>query len=473
MRPASNSEPVQAAIYCRISLAVLKDTTKVDEQEAQCREVARRLGWEVTAVFKDNSRSAWQRNRKRDGWDAMLEGLRVGRFGAIVSYWGDRIVRQPRDLEDLLDLREGRKISVASVMGRYDFNNKDHRMMMRWEVGRACNESDTISERVINHHELRRARGLARPGGRGGRAFGFETDGMTHVEAECAVIREMAVRVLRGETVGSISRDVSARGWLTPAGNEFGYGTVRKMLARPRYAGLMPDGESKAAWASVLERDTWERVRLLLDAKAEQFGYATNARRWLLSGIAVCGAVSGGEVCCTPLIIKPSKGRGRQEYQQGYACPRKGCGKVYRSAPHLDAYVGARVVGLLNNPLNPAAQVPNAPEPAAEWADLSAERAETERIARDYRASAGMLSILAARLDSIDARMAQLRERETSDSRSRLLEQYRGITRDQWENELPLDVRRALVAACFTVTVLPASGRGPGFRVQDVRLDPA
>ena len=58
-------------------------------------------------------------------------------------------------------------------------------------------------------------------------------------------------------------------------------------------AGLMPDGESAGAWEPVLDRETWERVCLVLDAKAAGFSYASNARRWLLSGIAVCG-VRGG-----------------------------------------------------------------------------------------------------------------------------------------------------------------------------------
>jgi len=459
----AGKEPVRAAIYCRISLAVLRDTTKVDEQEAQCREVCRRRGWEVGEVFKDNSKSAWQRNRKRDGWDEMLEGLRAGRFGAVVSYWGDRIVRQPRDLEDLLDLRDVRQITFASVAGQYDFDNKDHRMMMRWEVARACNESDTISMRVSNHHTVRRAQGLVRPGGRGGRAFGFETDGITHVEAECAVIRDMAARVLRGETAGSVAREASARGWRTPAGNEFSHGTVRKMLARPRYAGLMPDGESAAAWEPVLDRGTWELVRLALDSKAETFGYASNARRWLLSGIAACGA------CGAPLAIKPSKGRGRADYVNGYAC--LACRKVYRSAPLLDAYVGRMVVNRENNPLNPAAEAPAAPDSAAEWAALAAEHAETGRMAASYSASAGRLALLMARLDAIDARMAELREREADSVRTRLRETYRGVTWEQWP-ALPLEVRRSLVTAWFRVTVLPASKRGPGFRTEDVRLDP-
>jgi hypothetical protein len=37
---------------------------------------------------------------------------------------------------------------------------------------------------------------------------------------------------------------------------------------------------------------------------------------------------------------------------------------------------------------------------------------------------------------------------------------------------LPLATRRALVSACYVVTVLPASKRGPGFRTEDVSLAP-
>ena len=464
VRLSRNSEPVIAAIYCRISLAKMGDRTKVDDQEAQCREVCRQRGWAVGEVYKDSSRSAWQRNRKRDGWDALLEDAKTGRFGAIVSYWGDRLVRQPRDLEDLLDLRDIRQITVASVAGQYDFGNKDHRMMMRWEVARACNESDTISQRVSNHHALRRERGLVRAGGAGGRAYGFATDGVTQVPEECEIIREMAARVLRGETVGSIARGVSACGARTPTGRPFSHGTLKKMLMRPRYAGLMPDGESKGAWEPVLDRQTWERVGLMLETKAGTFDYASNARKWMLSGIATCGS------CGEPLQVNSSKGRGGGRYVSGYMC-RTGCRKVYRSAQHLDVYVSARVVRLLNDPRQPEGEARLA-DTAPEWTALSAERAETESLLADFGKSVGMARTLATRIAEIDARMAELREREAGDARSRLLGQYRGITAAQFA-DLPLDVRRALVAASYRVTVLPASGRGPGFRPQDVRLDPA
>lgn len=464
---AEGRKHIRAAIYCRISLASMGDTTKVDQQEEQCREICRMRGWDVGDVFTDNSRSAWQRNRKRPGWDAMLEGIGAGRFGAVASYWGDRIVRQPRDLEDWLDLREGRDLLFASVVGQYDLNNPDHRMMMRWEVARACNESDTISRRTKNHHEQRRREGLTRPGGRGGRAICFASDGVTHVPREVEWAREAARRILGGESTGSVAADLAARGWVTPLGRPMAVDTLKKVLLRPRMAGLMPDGESKGAWEPVVDRETWERVRMVLSAKAAMFPTATGARRWLLSGIAVCG----NEGCGKPLQINMSQGRGRKEYVAGYAC-RDGCKKVYRSALHLDAYVGARVVARLANPLSPEGRAMPV-DHAAEWAVLEREQADTNALLADYKASAGRTRTLMARLDQIDERMAELRDLAAGDSRTRLLDRYAGITREQWESELTLDVRRALVAGCFRVVVLPASGRGPGFRAEDVRLEPA
>jgi DNA invertase Pin-like site-specific DNA recombinase len=464
------TDPIRAAVYCRISLAELDDTTKVDEQEEKCRAVARARGWDVAQVFTDNSRSAWQRNRKRPAWDAMLADIGAGRLDAVVSYWGDRIVRQPRDLEDLLDLRDGRRLRLASVAGQYDFDNPDHRMMMRWEVARACHESDTISRRVTDHNATRRAQGLTRSGGRGGRAFGFATDGVTHLPAywcelatrrevsEADVIREVAARILAGESRGSICRDLAARGWETTAGNVMSHTSMLAMITRPRVAGLMPDGETRAAWEPVLGRDVWEQVRLVLDARSGSFAGATNTRRWLLSGIAVCGP------CGRPVQIQPAHGRLKATYQ----CRRADCGKVVRSAAQLDAYVSGAVHGLLNEPRNPAPTETDDGH-AAEWVALGGERAETEQLLEDYKASAGRTRLLLARLDRIDARIEELRSLAGTSAQDRLLGRYRGITLEEFL-ALPLDVRRSLVAGAVTVTVLPASGRGPGFRTQDVRV---
>jgi len=470
---AEGREKLRAGVYTRISLASMGDTTKTDDQERICRDLAGRLGWEVAAdagengVYCDHSKTAWQKNRKRPAWDAMLADVKAGKISGIVVYHGDRLVRRPEDLADLMRLAESKGVKLASPTGTRDLDTERLELWIR--AAFAEEESQRTSERRKAQYARWRREGKVRNGGRGGRAYGFATDGTTQVPAECEVIREMARRVLEGETVGSVARDISARGHRTPAGNEFGHGTVKKMLMRPRYAGLMPDGESAAAWPAVLGRAEWERVALVLEAKAAGFGYATNARRWLLSGIAVCGRVlADGSECGAPMRLNPSKGKDGTRVN-GYQCTRRGC-STYRSAELLDAYVSGRVLGALNRDETPEAHAPAAPDAAPEWRALATERAATAALLADYGKSAGRAALLMERLDGIDARMGQLREREAGDARSRLLARYRGITREEF-GALALDVRRSLVAALVSVTVLPASKRGPGFRVQDVRVE--
>jgi site-specific DNA recombinase len=76
------------AIYCRISHVKDNDQTSVDQQERICRQVIRRLGLAVSPrnVFIDPNRSVWQRNRKRPGWDRLLEAARSEGIRHIVVY---------------------------------------------------------------------------------------------------------------------------------------------------------------------------------------------------------------------------------------------------------------------------------------------------------------------------------------------------------------------------------------------------
>lgn len=454
---------VRAAIYCRLSRAIDGDTTKVEDQERSCRETAARLGWEVHDAYIDNSITAWKRNVRRPQWERMLADVAAGAVNAIITYHGDRMVRQPRDLEKLIDLIEGKGILVASPTGTRNFNNRDDRAWARMVAAFAENEAAATSDRRKAQHARLRRQGKVRAGGRGGRAFGFATDGMTQVPAECELVREAAARVLAGEGIGAICRDWTARGVVTTTGIPFGHGTLRKLLARPRYAGLMPDGASPAAWLPVLSRETWELTRAVLDTRAAGFGYATNERKYLLSGIASCGA------CGARLRHNYSKGRGDRSYQQGYACAAPGCRKVWRDAALLEAYVQARVTARLANPLNPEPQAPAVPGLAAEFAALSAHLAEVDLTLADH--TRGAVPALLARREGIVRRLAELRELAAGDAAARLLSAHAGITLEEFA-ALPLATRRALVSATFTVTVLPASKRGPGFRTEDVAMVP-
>lgn len=474
--PAQDAS-IRAGIYCRISQARDGDTTKTSDQERICRALGERLGWPVVDVYSDNSKSAWQHNRKREEWDRMLGDVEGGRLNALLIYHGDRMIRQPWDLEVLLRLSRGKGIRLASPTGTRNLDNDEDQFVLSIEAAMARRESANISRRQKARYERDRRAGKVMAQGPGGRRFGYCSDGVTLFPAdrcetevrrevtEAEIIREAAARALAGESSNRIEEDLRRRGWTTPAGKRIQHGTLKRWLVNPRYAGLMPDGEAKAAWPAILEREEYERVRLLLEQRAAQHPRDPGGVRWLLSGIAVCGR------CENPLSIAHLSHK--QYKRTAYGCDSRdgGCGKVWRSTVHLDAYVSERVLHRLANPLNPAGHVAEDVGAAAEWGVLERERAETDALLSDYKASAGRARSLLARLDEIDKRMAELRERAADGTRVSLLERYQGITGEQWE-DLAIDVRRALVAACFTVTVLPASGRGPGFRKEDVRVEP-
>ena len=452
------SEVVRAAVYCRMSLARFGDTTKVEDQERICRDLADRRGWEVTEVYSDNSVSAWQKNRKRKGWDRMLADVGAGKVGAIVTYHGDRMVRQPEDLEMLIKLADTKGIRIVSPTGDRDLDNKDDRAFLRVIAIFACHESDRTSERKKSQFERMRRNGRVRSGGRGGRPYGFQTDGVTHISGEGAFIREAAARVLAGEPVGVICRDLNDRGARMPTGRPFDHGAMKKMLMRPRLAGLMPDGEHDAAWAPVLDRGTWEAVCAVLSAKAAGYGYATNARKYLLSGIARCSECGSG------LQIRMES----RKPLTGYGCVRSGCRKVQRSRELLDEYVITRVLAKLGDPGNPPGRLPEHAGLTGEFRGLALRLAQTEALITDP-AEGTPLPLLLRRREVITQRLTELRELAAGSASARLLAAHAGITRERFD-ALPLATRRALVAACFTITVLPASKRGPGFRTEDVRL---
>lgn len=122
-----------AAIYCLISHVNDDDQTGVERQERICRDVAERLGLIVAEdqVYVDNNRSAWQRKRKRPGWDALLAQAAEGRVRHVLTYHPDRLMRQPRDLEELLQIADDHDITLHGQANRRDLADPDDRFFLR------------------------------------------------------------------------------------------------------------------------------------------------------------------------------------------------------------------------------------------------------------------------------------------------------------------------------------------------------
>ncbi len=219
----------------------------ITRQKEDITVTAGRLGVEVvwypendTTAFKKrrirlpSGRSVWRVYRPE--FRRMLADYEDGKIDGIIFYDLDRMARQPRDLEDMIDLAEFCKRPVETVTGNIDLRTSNGRAMARVLVAMANKSSEDTSRRVARAmlQSAQEGRGNRWAGRR--RRFGWEPDGTVR-EAEAEVIRQGARRFLAGESWGSVVRffgesaqPVRARSWSAVA--------VQQILLNPTTAGI-------------------------------------------------------------------------------------------------------------------------------------------------------------------------------------------------------------------------------------------
>src|SRR5262249_23104763 len=124
------------AIYTRISEDRMMGAG-VRDQFADCFEYAERQGWGgQVAQFEDNDISASTYARRyRPQYRSMLDKIRAGEIRRIVVAHIDRLYRQPRELEELIDLAERGRVEIVSVYsGPVDLSTSDGRAMARVQI---------------------------------------------------------------------------------------------------------------------------------------------------------------------------------------------------------------------------------------------------------------------------------------------------------------------------------------------------
>ena len=131
---------------------------------------------------------------------------------------------------------------------------------------------------------------------------GTRANGITAHPEEAAAIREGAKAVLSGVSLRQISRDWNAAGLRTSFGaNEFNTREVRKILLRPRNAGisLLDDGKDdkgvkrvkrvpNGQWDTILDPDTFAAVEALL-RDPSRGAHVSTERKYQGSGVYRCG----------------------------------------------------------------------------------------------------------------------------------------------------------------------------------------
>lgn len=499
---------VKAIIYLRLSdfrfdeIEVDEDgeqdiVTTFDGRERRLRELADQLGWEVYKVVIENdlnpktgkvkSASAYKRRKVvladgstamrvvRPGFGEVLDHLAAGRADGLLSEDLDRTMRDPRDLEDFIDIAALRKVNARSISGSLTFTDggTDAEVTMARVMVTIANKSSRDTGRRVAIGRATKAH--AGEFGGGPRPFGFEADGVTHLPAEAEVLLDCSTRVVKVDpetdqlewTLKVLAAELRGKGVLTASGGEFSATRLRDILLRPRNAGIavyLGEEVGPASWKPIVPVQTFRAVVRLLTDPSRVFNTGAGPK-WFGTNLYMCGRCDDGRTSCWVTSAGNRSPR--------YIC--KASSHLTRNAQNLDRFVTDALLAKISQP-GFIEKFVQRPEPAV--VDLGALRTEAASIRVELNGLA-------------EDRMMKLIDREqmlkgTARGHKRLKEISRLLSESVVESPLtefigvddvravwkqqPLSIRRSILDTMATVTIKPV-GRGVrGFVPESIDL---
>ncbi|MGW5415468.1 recombinase family protein [Actinomadura geliboluensis] len=473
----------------RISDADDGDVNGVARQVAKTCAYAARQGYRLGLILVENDTSAFKRRKitlpngdrqlrtVRPQFRKALRELDRGRWPNFVAVHLDRAVRDPRDLEDLIDVVEQSRPRIVcdSVEGSLRLACDADITMARVLCAIANQSSRDTSRRVSDARREQAQEGRA---GGGVRRYGFEPDGVTVRESEAAWIREAADQVLGNVAVGEVTRDLTARGWRRRDGKRWTARGVRDLLLRPRNAGLSVHRKGVRArqyytrddvvgtlpGTPIIEPDRyWSLVTKLTDPD-RRTNTAGTAPKWFGSGLYRCP--------CGQTMRVQNKRYTRTDRRTGqrttvqreiYRCTQTDAGHAAVARAELDALAVATLLELIKSadPADIIGRRTTAEDVAALRAEVQRHRERLEEIAADYDddriTREQMLTLTAKRrpkLQQAQERLAAVADEE--DPAARLV--GADDIAAAWQ-ALTLGEQRQIFARLLTVEVHPI-GRG-------------
>jgi DNA invertase Pin-like site-specific DNA recombinase len=479
----------RAAIYTRISRDEAGTGQKVEDQEKDCRELAACLGLDVVEVFTDNDIAATRasrRGRTRRRWYDLLDAIRAGQVDVVLATEPERVQREMVDLLTYIDVCRSHNVLTYTVRGgSFDLSNPDGIMTAQIVTATKQAEAEKIKQRAraARVHKVGRGEWV---GGR--RPFGYEADGMTVIPKERDALQRAAATILTGGSLNAACADLNKRKIRTSTDKEWKPTELRRVLLRPRNAGLSQHrvcGQEqergqhhhtdkcveivgKAQWPPLLDEDVWRGVVAVLKNPARRTN-TTTAHRWLMSGRARCG------ICGDPIKSFSAHSKKRRTGPRPvYTCSSNK--HVIRNAAEVDAFVEAVILERLQRP--DAAEL-LAPDRKGDTAGLHLRDAALQARLEEYERLAGTGEIDPGSFVRITADIRRQRE-EITDALGAMTagSVLAGVAdapdpAQAWKG-LDLSRKRAIVSVLIDVVILPAKrGRPAGWRPGETYFDPA
>jgi DNA invertase Pin-like site-specific DNA recombinase len=327
----------------------------------------------------------------------MMLRLEAGQSGGVIVFDLERFTRQPDDGSRLIRAAEARGLVVLDSDAVFDLTTASGKKSFRDAMAAAAYYSDRLSDRTRRGKRAKAMAGLVDAR----RSFGFADDGVTQIPGEVAILREMAGRLLNGESQRRLMTELEERGVPTLRGARWGYTTLRQLMTRPRNAGVIAhNGEEVARLPGepVLDADTHARLVALYASRKPG---RPPSGKYMLTGILHCGRCGSG------MKGRPVSRSQRRQYWCGQ------CQHTFVDTGPAEAWAGDWVVRTLADPAHSEAVARAEAAFNARHAEISRELRSTEALATTLAERLGRGEIDLPRYDAVtrplDERLRTLR----------------------------------------------------------------
>jgi site-specific DNA recombinase len=477
MRILSRVTPFRNPVsYARISKDKTGEELGVQRQDQDTDGLAARHGMAIQRRFVDNDLSATY-GAPRPDYAELVAAVRRDEVDCVLVYALGRLWRNRAERAAGIELFRQHGVSVLCVKGpQLDLTTAAGRMMAG-----VLGEFDTFEVEQMSERESRKMLQSVQQGKppSGRRCYGYSSDGREIVPDEAEDVRDIFNALLSGATLTGIATDLNKRDRLNRDGLPWTHNAIRHLLLNERYAALReypprrkrtdPPGEMYVGkWPAIVAEDTWRAVKHILEDDGRR-STPGPARRWLLSGLALCGVCEDGTT-----VTVGSRGQATAAGTQPvYRCRRTK--HLARFALPIDDLVERYVIRRLSRPDAAELLVDREAPDAAQLREqaltlrgrinaLAAEFAEDDDASpREFREASQRLR---ARLAEVEAKMAH-------PQRSRVLVDLIAAEdpAEAWK-AMMLDRQRAALDVLAEVTLLRGRvGRGP-FDPTTVRIVP-
>ena len=313
----------QIAIYTRKSNDenLGNNVTSLDSQKSCCRSyinIQQANGWqEYPEAFDDPAESGKSLNRP--AIKRLLRTIAEGKIDGVIVYKLDRLTRNSKDFNYLLELFEKNDVAFVSATESIDTKSPQGRLMTAIMVQFAQYDRELDQERSKDFHLSRAKKGLW-CGGLAPLGYDAKDKLLVVNEKEAEVVRRIFALYIQHQSTIRVAEELNRLGFRRKSyqtltgkpygGQTFDMDSVLRILQRKVYIGFVRNERTGQEFPGqhkpIIEPPLFEQVQKLIASRNHRGGeihYAANKHGFLLKGLIRCGECGSAVVP----YIRPKK----------------------------------------------------------------------------------------------------------------------------------------------------------------------